>query len=578
MPCPKVGERIYDMNQNLDAGAPSDCKASADRSAVNRRSALWAAYGDALGWISELVDAKGLKRRTGGDPLVEPIEWKRRVGGRSGVSAPLPVGCYSDDSQLRLATSRAIRADNFDVEAFAKVELPVWLGYALGGGKSTTAAAEHLGKTQAGWNSNRYKGWTNSGGNGAAMRIQPHVWAASAPSDPSTFLQDVVRNAICTHSHPNGLLGAVMHALALAHTMSSGRIPSPNDMMDAANLAENILQMMDDDFDFRLWRVAFEAEAGAFADGWAQAVAECRKAIKSAEAVCDMGEYSELANRLDLRDPSRVGSGVLTSIAAVGLTWSEPRPREAMRIAANELGTDTDTIATMAGAIMGAAADEDPPVDVMDADLFRSEANRLAEIALGGRPKNHGYPDLLHWNAPKTRADSMAQGKDGGLYILGLGRAEAIGEPIRAQRGFSWQWVALESGQTLFVKRRESLQAWDGENAARPLVPSLTTETAEAPADLKEVPRHPDQARDGGVAAIPLLPSRKTDSAEAPMDLKEVPRNSDSPVDLDAFIEYLQRHRDDDMRVGRAIRGVAKRGTPSQFMKLVAEAYDALNE
>lgn len=567
------------MNQNLDAGAPSDCNASADRSAVNRRSALWAAYGDALGWISELVDAKGLKRRTGGEPLVEPIAWKRRVGGRSGVSAPLPIGCYSDDSQLRLATSRAIRADGFDVEAFAKVELPVWLGYALGGGKSTTAAAEHLGKTRAGWNSNRYKGWTNSGGNGAAMRIQPHVWAASDPSDPSTFLQDVVRNAICTHSHLNGLLGAVMHALALAHTMSSGRIPSPNDMIDAANLAENILQMMEDDFNFRLWRVAFEAEAGAFADGWAQAVSECREAIKGAEAACDMGGYSELASRLDLRDPSRLGSGVLTAIAAVGLIWSEPRPREAMRIAANELGTDTDTIATMAGAIMGAAADEDPPVEVMDADLFRSEANRLAEIALGGSPKNHGYPDLLHWNAPKTRADSMAQSKDGGLYILGLGRAEAICEPIRAsQRNFSWQWVALESGQTLFVKRRESLQAWDGENAARPLVPNRKTDSPEAPTDLKEVPRHSDQARDGDGAALPLVPRRTTETADTPTELKEVPRHSDRPVDLDRAVEHMRQNKDNNSILGRSFREMAKRGTLSQYMALAAEAYDALKE
>ena len=410
------------------------------------------------------------------------------------------------------------------------------------------------------------------------MRIQPHVWAASDPSDPSTFLPQVVRNAICTHSHPNGLLGAVMHALALAHTMSSGRTPSPNDMMDAANLAENILQMMEDDFDFGLWRVAFEAEAGAFDDGWAQAVAECKEAIKDAEAACGAGGYSELVNRLDLRDPSRVGSGVLTAIAAVGLIWSEQRPREAMRIVANELGTDTDTIATMAGAILGAAADEDPPVEVMDADLFRSEANRLAEIARGGSPKNHMYPDLLHWNAPKTRADSMAQSKDGGLYVPGLGRADSMGEPIRAQRDFSWQWVALESGQTLFVKRRESLQAWDGENAARPLVPSRKTDSEEAPTDLKEVPRHSDQARDGDGAAIPLAPSRKTDSADTPTGMKEVPQHPDSAVDLDAFIEYLQLHRDDDRRVGRAIRGVANRGTPSQFMKLAAEAYDALKE
>ena len=40
------------------------------------RSALWAAYGDALGWISELTDAAGLTRRTGGASLDKPLAWK----------------------------------------------------------------------------------------------------------------------------------------------------------------------------------------------------------------------------------------------------------------------------------------------------------------------------------------------------------------------------------------------------------------------------------------------------------------------------------------------------------------------
>ena len=103
-----------------------------ERRVRTQRAALWAAYGDALGWISELTDSAGLRRRTGDKPLTEPVAWRRRIGGRSGVTASLPQGCYSDDTQLRLATSRAIRSDAFDVEAFAKVELPVWLSYGLG--------------------------------------------------------------------------------------------------------------------------------------------------------------------------------------------------------------------------------------------------------------------------------------------------------------------------------------------------------------------------------------------------------------------------------------------------------------
>ena len=187
------------------------------------RSALWAAYGDALGWISELTDATGLERRTGGVPLDKPIAWKRRIGGRSGVTVMLPRGCYSDDTQLRLATGRAIRSDGFDIEAFAKVELPLWLSYGLGGGKSTSAAAVQLGQKNPTWWSNRFKGWTHSGGNGAAMRIQPHVWTAQTPSDPESYLPDVVRNSVCTHSHPTGLVGAVFHALCRGACNTGGR-------------------------------------------------------------------------------------------------------------------------------------------------------------------------------------------------------------------------------------------------------------------------------------------------------------------------------------------------------------------
>ena len=36
-----------------------------ERAVCIERSALWAAYGDALGWISELTDTAGLMRRTG---------------------------------------------------------------------------------------------------------------------------------------------------------------------------------------------------------------------------------------------------------------------------------------------------------------------------------------------------------------------------------------------------------------------------------------------------------------------------------------------------------------------------------
>ena len=104
------------------------------------RSALWAAYADALGFITELTDRSGLRRRAKVDRVTEATAWTRLVGGRFGALAKLPPGCYSDDTQLRLATSRAINGDgHFDVEAFAKVELPVCFSDSLGAGAGTKA-------------------------------------------------------------------------------------------------------------------------------------------------------------------------------------------------------------------------------------------------------------------------------------------------------------------------------------------------------------------------------------------------------------------------------------------------------
>jgi len=45
------------------------------RAARTRNFLLWAAYGVALGFISELVDENGLQRRTHGALLVRLLDW-----------------------------------------------------------------------------------------------------------------------------------------------------------------------------------------------------------------------------------------------------------------------------------------------------------------------------------------------------------------------------------------------------------------------------------------------------------------------------------------------------------------------
>ena len=534
---------------SLQRRSEAEC---AHRQSQVRRSALWAAYGDALGWISELVGRRGLSRRTSGKPLRRPIEWKRRIGGRAGITASLPRGCYSDDSQLRLATGRAIRASGFDVEAFANVELPVWLSYGLGGGRATGVAAANLARANVPWFANTFKGWANSGGNGAAMRIQPHVWASAAPRRAEGFLPDVIRNAVCTHSHPRGLMGAVLHALVLAHTMDSRSCPSPDDILKAVQIAANLPDTIQGDPELGLyWISVFERESGSFDEGWKRVVTESEDAIQMAGECLKNGSaaerYESIIDRLDLRNPAQRGSGLLTAVAATALTWCEQEPEEALCLAANAIGTDTDTIATMAGAILGVVAETEPPVEILDARLFRAEADRLASIAQGGQPQSHRYPDLLHWIAPRTRSDAVGLTRDGGLSVRGLGRAEEKSEPIPSPRsGFMWQWLQLETGQTLLIKRRTKL-----------------TRDEEVLSRIEDPPR--EETERGIVEPAPQTDSVTQSGRAGGLNLQRAPN-------------YIEDHNADDKIVGRALRQIVTKGTPAEIAGFTAGLIEIIRQ
>ena len=558
---------LLDPGVGSHSSKPSQMAAT-ERAGLVQRSALWSAYGDALGWTSELTDETGLKRRTANAPLDRPMEWKRRIGGRAGVTVALPKGCYSDDSQLRLATGRAIGPHGFDVESFSKVELPIWLSYALGGGRSTSAAATNLARRRVKWFANTFKGWADSGGNGAAMRIQPHVWAAGDPADPATFLPDVIRNSICTHSHPKGLLGASLHALALAHTMAKGQCPSPDEMIATVNVASCVPDLIQADTEVgNYWRSTLERESGLFKVGWAQAIEECQEAIQvAADASSQDGtnSYVAVVDRLRLRDQARRGDGMLTAVAAMGLIWCEAEPERAMSVAANAIGTDTDTIATMAGAILGVVAEEDPPVEVLDGELFRSEASRLAEIACGEKPRGHRYPDLLHWSAPKGRADTLVDLDGKGLYVRGFGPAEAQGEPLRASKGaFSWQWIKLGIGQTLLIKRRSRL-------------PKIVEEDRGlAGGNSPRLPLHSTVGPKGVATNSPIEGNARLAS---PTSSQTRSGPAKPRTDLEVMIDHLERHGYEDKIVGQALRRVVNKCTTDQIAAFLSVLIDRLRE
>lgn len=438
-----------------------------------RLSALWAAYGDGLGFVTEMVDRSGVRRRTGGDMVSHSVGWSRRIGGKYGITVDLPPGCYSDDTQLRLATGRAIRSDgSFDAEAFAKIELPVWRAYALGGGRGTKAAAQNLTKRDVNWFTNFFSAgdldYLSGGGNGAAMRIQPHVWTTATPRASDEMMRDVVKNAICTHGHPRGLLGAVFHAQVLAETLDTYAVPGPERWARYADAFVDVATLIHEDSDLgHLWAPIWESRAQrSLSSAFASVRDEVLKDIEAIEGIHAKSDYEELVKALGLRELRERGSGTKTSLAAAAAAaWlGDPAsPEEMLRQIINALGSDTDTIATMAGAICGAVAESEPRDDILDREYISREADRLAALSTGCAADTFVYPDLLAWRPPRHQVDALVE-VEGKPAVLGLGYGKIEGAAYSSRRDDEFCWFVTGFGQSLLVKRRPD--PWRGDREA----------------------------------------------------------------------------------------------------------------
>lgn len=118
------------------------------------------------------------------------------------------------------------------------------------------------------------------------------------------------------------------------------------------------------------------------------------------------------------------------------------RPEEALICCANELWTDTDTIATMAGALLGVTANDEPKGAIADRDVIVAEADRMVAIAEGQTVPSFPYPSLVTWSSPKAQLDSVVADGDQ-LHISGLGPAGIVEEVFRdtGKTPNVWEWA-----------------------------------------------------------------------------------------------------------------------------------------
>lgn len=470
------------MSNRQSASTASDPRLSHTFTQTVVESALWAAAGDALGWITELsYGPAGVKKRTGLTEVKQPVAWQRLIAGRNGPRVALPAGTYSDDTQLRLAVSRSIRGNGvFDVETFAKIELPVWPTYALGAGLGTKAAALNLSRRGVNWFSNFYvrgsQSYIKSGGNGAAMRVQPHVW--SSKGDDQDMLLNVFRDAITTHGHPHGFCGAIFHALALREALQEGSIPGPSSWKNFAQKFIELPKLIREDsqlVDF--WLASWEDETKSTLEEAMSTIYDeaLRDISRVSDAISDnpVAAYKSALSSIGCLTDRFRGSGFKTALAASALSYLyRTKPiEEALVVSANELESDTDTIATMAGALLGSIAGRSPIWNIQDSDYITSEATRLANIAIGRSQASFSYPDIGRWNPPANQGAAIGLYEDR-LAISGLGALDTYGDEYNFGDSV-WQWSTLPFGQTILAKRKSVInEAVAADQLPKPYVPS----------------------------------------------------------------------------------------------------------
>ncbi|MFC8170933.1 ADP-ribosylglycohydrolase family protein [Streptomyces sp. NPDC057325] len=323
---------------------------------------LAAAVGDALGWPYERQD------RTRQLPSADQtagrfFAWERTGNRFRPFVEQVDAGAYSDDTQMLVAVSRALLTAGDQWPTWLeRVEWPFFLAYERGAGASVKRACRA-------WTQGRYpwsvgdidaRKYFESGANGAAMRIAPHVIRHHADASFEQLAQAVTRDATTTHGHPRAILGALVHAYALWISM---RQPSP---LPYGWLIENLLA------DVKEWRQpvwqalpsAWQNRAGKLLGQpldklWANTVRETEELLKDALSDLQDGAVSAPAVFLKSQGLTSIktrGSGTLCAVAAAYLAArSASNPERGMLTAARLDNADTDTLASMTASLMGAA-------------------------------------------------------------------------------------------------------------------------------------------------------------------------------------------------------------------------------
>jgi hypothetical protein len=334
------------------------------------------------------------------------------------------------------------------------------------------------------------------------MRIQPHVWSLPVGAPAKDLLTAVVCDSVCTHGHMRGILGAAHHALTLRRAFEDGALPGPDEWQRDVALLEEVGPLISEHEELGgLWLSMWEQRTQQkLQDAITQTLIELSDDIARLRRISGSGAgaYETAVEALGAFREEQRGSGTKTALLAAFAAWRLGEPAVAVRTTANRLATDTDSIATMAGALVGATGAPEPRGPIADREYLIFEADRMWAIAQGVKITPFPHPDIRRWVAPKTQSDAAGRVGDR-LVVAGLGPADPASELLAAsaKNAGAWQWIDLWFGQRLLIKRRSRPPALESSQIVQPI------ETYSPPSLLDELQRLGSQAQPSDVAPSP---------------------------------------------------------------------------
>lgn len=319
---------------------------------------LASAIGDALGWPNEFRanNVEEVRQCEGF------VSWTRRCRGANWHYEKIAPGEYSDDTQMILAVARSIITGNWEY-TLTYYELPFWLEYQRGGGGALLRAANSCKKGMLIWQTHNSKDYFYAGGNGAVMRILPHVIAASRKDEIGEVIENVIRDSIITHGHPRAILGATCYAYALNYLLKKESLLGYGELVSAIIKGKNVWGEFPTKEKFGDWIRIAKCDAGYdYIKEWNSVLGHMMEKLNYINTSIGKGlliDDQEVLEYLGCFGKEN-GAGDVAILAAIYFVSKyASSPVLGIKAPAFWRGIDTDTIASITGGLLGMLCGEE---------------------------------------------------------------------------------------------------------------------------------------------------------------------------------------------------------------------------